>query len=203
MNFLADAKIHCETCNGKRYKDEIQAVKFSDLSVSDVLGLTFKEAKEKFYHHRKIHRAIFTACELGLGYLTLGQSSNSLSGGEAQRIKLVSELSRDQTGNFLYILDEPTTGLHKKDVALLIKTLKKLVELGNSVILIEHDLDVIKASDWIIEMGPFAGDQGGKVVFQGTFDKLSKAKTAWGEYMEQKHGTPSFTRHARQPQIYT
>lgn len=186
MSFLSTAKVLCETCQGRRFKDETQLVLFADLSISDVLNLTFDEARDKFPHHRKIHQVVRLACELGLGYLTLGQSSNTLSGGEAQRLKLVTELSRRNNDHTLYILDEPTTGLHKKDVEKLILTLKSLVDSGNTVIVIEHDSDLLFSADHIIEMGNEAGDKGGKVVYQGGVSGVWTAKTAWGEWLRER-----------------
>ncbi len=183
MSFLPDAEVLCETCGGSRYTEEAQSVKYLNISPSDVLKLTFEEARQVFANHRKVHRSLHLACELGLGYLTLGQSSTTLSGGESQRIKLVSELSGTRKGHTLYILDEPTTGLHKSDVGRLVKTLKELVARGNSVIVIEHDKDVLLASDHIIEMGPGPGVSGGKVVFQGHPYMLKNAATPWGSIL--------------------
>ncbi|MCB0310766.1 MAG: hypothetical protein KDD42_06010 [Bdellovibrionales bacterium] len=167
MSFLAEAYETCEYCGGKRFTEEVQSVRYRGYSVSDVLEMTFDEAKSVFTNHRKIHRALHTACDLGLGYLTLGQSSTTLSGGESQRIKLISELARPQRGHTVYILDEPTIGLHRKDVARLIRLLRNLVALQNTVIVIEHDRDLVEAADRVIEFGPGAGPKGGSVVYQG------------------------------------
>lgn len=181
MNFLPDASVGCESCGGKRFNDEANSVLYQGMTISDVLGFTFEEAKAKFANHRKILQALRQACDLGLGYLTLGQSSSTLSGGESQRIKLVAELSATRSGHTLYILDEPTTGLHKSDVVKLMKTLRELVERGNTVILIEHDPDVLLQSDFLVELGPGAGAQGGEVLFTGTPRELveGKQKTPW------------------------
>jgi excinuclease ABC subunit A len=154
-----------------------------------MLALTFDEAKLVFANHRRIHRKLHLACELGLGYLTLGQSSASLSGGESQRIKLVAELATPRKGHTIYLLDEPTTGLHKLDVARLIRTLRELVRLGNSVYVIEHEEDVLMQADQVIEFGPGPGEQGGRIVFQGPPAKLRAASTNWGEVLRLTSGT--------------
>jgi excinuclease ABC subunit A len=183
MNFLANASVTCESCRGSRFGDDAESVHFLGLTVSEVLKLTFDEARTIFANHRKIHQIVRQACELGLDYLTLGQGSNTLSGGESQRIKLVSELSGRPIGHTLYILDEPTTGLHKNDVKKLMKTLHELVDRGGTVIVIEHDPDVIKESDHVIEMGPGAGPDGGRVIFQGTPHQLLKKRTPWAQVL--------------------
>ncbi len=180
MSFLPDASVVCETCNGTRYTDDALSVKFKDLSISNVLALTFDQARLIFTHHRRIHHVLHTACELGLGYLTLGQSSTTLSGGESQRIKLVAELSGSQRGHTLYLLDEPTTGLHKCDITRLIRTLRNLVDHDNTVIIIEHEEDIMRCADHVIELGPGPGDNGGRLIFQGNPAELKKAKTPWG-----------------------
>ncbi len=185
MSFLADAVVTCPLCQGSRYKDEALSALYLDLSVSDVLNLTFSEARKIFANHRKIHSACHTATELGLGYLTLGQSSATLSGGESQRIKLVSELKSTRKGHSVYILDEPTTGLHRKDVARLIKILKELVTAGSTVIVIEHDPDMILAAEHMIELGPGAAQKGGKVIFSGApYELLNTASTPWGRILK-------------------
>ncbi|MCL4119459.1 UNVERIFIED_CONTAM: hypothetical protein GTU68_064468, partial [Idotea baltica] len=183
MNFLPDAKVLCHACNGSRFGMDAETVKYLDLSIDQVLKLTFKEAKKIFANHKKLHRVFDQACKLGLGYLSLGQSSTTLSGGESQRIKLVSELSTYRKDHILYILDEPTTGLHQADVEKLITTLKELASLDNSIILIEHDADILLNSDYIIEMGPGPADKGGKVIFQGGTKRLIKSKTPWGKIL--------------------
>ncbi len=188
MNFLPDAFIQCEACSGARFTEEAKSVKYLGVSINEVLALTFEEAMTTFVNHRKIYQPLRQACDLGLGYLTLGQSSSTLSGGESQRIKLVSELSGTRKGHTLYVLDEPTTGLHKVDVARLISSLKALVALGNSVLLIEHDEDVIRNSDYLIEMGPGPGPQGGRVLVTGTPKLVSKANTPWGRILSKSLG---------------
>lgn len=196
MNFLADAKVTCEACGGKRFSDLAESVHFSGLTVSQVLNLTFEEARARFSHHRKIHHPLKLACDLGLGYLTLGQGSNTLSGGESQRLKLVAELSSRPRGHTLYVLDEPTTGLHKLDVARLIKALHEIVDRGNSVILIEHDLDAINSSDYVLELGPGPGPKGGQVVYMGSPLKLNAARSAWGEYLRTERESSSLGTHS-------
>ncbi|MCB0317832.1 MAG: excinuclease ABC subunit UvrA, partial [Bdellovibrionales bacterium] len=183
MSFLADAKIPCETCDGKRYNEDACSIIYLGLNISEVLDLTFEEAKTHFANHKSVHRSLHQACELGLGYLSLGQSSASLSGGESQRLKLVSELSLSRKGHTVYILDEPTTGLHKADVGKLIKILHSLKEQGHSLIVIEHDPALIESADYIIEMGPGPAEKGGKIIFNGKFENLKKAKTPWGNYL--------------------
>lgn len=183
MSFLPDAAMECETCLGRRYNEEANSITYLEHTISEVLDLTFEQARSLFSNHRRIHAPLHQACELGLGYLTLGQSSVTLSGGESQRIKLVSELGARRQGHSLYILDEPTTGLHRADVAKLMRVLSELVALGNTVLLIEHDLDVIHGSDHLIELGPGPGEAGGKVIFEGTLSKLSKAATPWGSIL--------------------
>lgn len=179
MSFLAEAKVGCESCMGSRFTPEADTVKFRDLSISRTLQLTFDEARTFFINHRKIHQVCKLACDLGLGYLTLGQPSSTLSGGESQRLKLVSELHLSRKGHTLYILDEPTTGLHRLDVDLLLKGLHALVDQGHSVIVIEHDADMLMQSDWVVELGPGAGDAGGAIIFEGRPAKLLNAKTPW------------------------
>jgi excinuclease ABC subunit A len=186
MSFLAEATVLCESCMGSRFSAEAESVKFRDLSISQVLKLTFEEAKTFFVNHRKIHQICRLACELGLGYLTLGQPSSTLSGGESQRIKLVSELHTARKGHTVYILDEPTTGLHRLDVDLLLKGLHRLVDQGHSVIVIEHDADTITQADWVIELGPGPGAQGGTVVFEGAPAQLIEARTSWGEALRER-----------------
>lgn len=186
MSFLAEANVTCEVCGGRRFSEEAESVHYLGSSIGEILALTFEEAKAKFANHPKIHRIVRQACELGLGYLSLGQSSTTLSGGESQRIKLVSELNLKRAGHTLYILDEPTTGLHKLDVAKLLDTLHALVDMGHTVLLIEHDEDILAAADHIIEMGPGAGPKGGKVVFEGSYEQLTRAGTAWGSVLKNR-----------------
>ena len=176
MNFLPDVYVHCETCNGKRFNRETLEVRYKGKSISDVLEMTIDEAVEFFQPIPKIYNKVKTLQEVGLGYISLGQQSTTLSGGEAQRIKLATELSKKQTGNTLYILDEPTTGLHFEDVKILMDAINRLVDLGNSFIIIEHNLDVIKLADHIIDIGPEGGKNGGKIVTEGTPEEIIKNK---------------------------
>jgi excinuclease ABC subunit A len=188
MSFLADAQMPCEACGGSRYTDDALSVRYLGLSIAEVLGLTFEEAKQTFANHRRIHQTLQQACELGLGYLSLGQSSSTLSGGESQRIKLVSELSSPRQGHTLYLLDEPTTGLHKADVLKLIKILRSLVSKGNTVLLIEHDPAMLLEADQIIEMGPGPGERGGKVVFTGSSAELLRSGSPWSSFLIKSKG---------------
>ena len=176
MNFLPDVYVHCETCNGKRFNRETLEVRYKGKSISDVLEMTIDEAVDFFAPIPKIFNKVKTLQDVGLGYITLGQQSTTLSGGEAQRIKLATELSKRQTGNTLYILDEPTTGLHFEDVKVLMDAINKLVELGNSFIIIEHNMDVIKLADYIIDIGPEGGKHGGMIVAEGTPEVIVKSK---------------------------
>lgn len=176
MNFLPDVYVHCETCNGKRFNRETLEVRYKGKSISDVLDMTIDEATEFFQPITKIFLKVKTMQDVGLGYITLGQQSTTLSGGEAQRIKLASELAKRQTGNTLYILDEPTTGLHFEDVKILMEAITKLVDLGNSFIIIEHNLDVIKLADHIIDIGPEGGKHGGEIITKGTPEEVIKSK---------------------------
>jgi excinuclease ABC subunit A len=174
MNFLPDVYVNCEVCNGKRYNRETLEIRYKGKSISDVLDMTINEAVDFFESYPKIYRKLKTIQEVGLGYITLGQQSTTLSGGEAQRIKLATELARPETGNTLYILDEPTTGLHFEDIRVLLDVLQRLVDRGNSVLVIEHNMDVIKVADWIIDMGPDGGRKGGKIMFEGIPEDLAQ-----------------------------
>lgn len=176
MNFLPDVQVPCETCQGKRYNRETLEVRYRGKSISDVLDMSIDDAVEFFEHIPSIFRKIKTLKDVGLGYITLGQSSVTLSGGEAQRVKLATELSKKDTGNTFYILDEPTTGLHFEDVSVLLGVLNRLVDRGNTVLVIEHNLDVIKVADWIIDLGPEGGAGGGEILFSGTPEDLLKVK---------------------------
>ncbi len=176
MNFLPDVYVHCETCNGKRFNRETLEVRYKGKSIADVLEMTIDEAVDFFQPIPKIFSKVKTLHDVGLGYITLGQQSTTLSGGEAQRIKLAAELSKKQTGNTLYILDEPTTGLHFEDVKILMETIGRLVDLGNSFIIIEHNMDVIKLADYIIDVGPEGGKHGGTIVAQGTPEAIVRSK---------------------------
>jgi len=186
MNFLPDVYVPCEVCNGKRFNRETLEVKYKDKNIYDVLEMTVEEALDFFKNVPSITRKIQTLYDVGLGYVKLGQPSTELSGGEAQRIKLATELSRRPTGKTIYVLDEPTTGLHFADVHKLVVMLDKLAESGNTVIVIEHNLDVIKCADYIIDMGPEGGDKGGTVIAQGTPEEVSKVKASHtGRYIKQ------------------
>ncbi len=176
MNFLPDVYVHCETCNGKRFNRETLEVRYKGKSISDVLEMTIDEATDFFQPIPKIFAKVKTLQDVGLGYITIGQQSTTLSGGEAQRVKLATELAKKQTGNTLYILDEPTTGLHFEDVKILMESIKKLVDLGNSFIIIEHNLDVIKLADHIIDIGLEGGKNGGEIIATGTPEQVAKSK---------------------------
>jgi excinuclease ABC subunit A len=184
MQFMSDIWITCEVCNGKRYNNQTLEVIYKGKNISEVLDMNVTEAKEFFHTHPKIVSKLDTLEEVGLGYIELGQPATTLSGGEAQRVKLASELSKRDTGNTLYMLDEPTTGLHFYDLEKLITVLRKLVAKGNTVIVIEHNLDVIKNSDWIIDLGPEGGDKGGYLVFEGSPQEIRKAKNSYtGQFL--------------------
>ena len=176
MHFLPDVYVACEVCRGRRYNRETMEVFYKGKNIADVLEMTVEEALEFFHPVPVLRRKLQTLHDVGLGYLTLGQSSTTLSGGEAQRVKLATELSKVQTGRTLYILDEPTTGLHFEDIRLLLDVLHRLVERGNSVLVIEHQLDVLKTADWIIELGPDGGDDGGAIVAAGTPEQVAAVK---------------------------
>jgi excinuclease ABC subunit A len=173
MDFLPDVHIPCETCKGKRYNRETLEVRFKGKSIADVLDMTVEQAVEFFEHIPKILRKIQTLHDVGLDYITLGQHATTLSGGEAQRVKLATELSKKDTGKTFYILDEPTTGLHFKDIGLLLGVLQQLVDKGNTVLIIEHNMDVIKVVDHIIDLGPEGGAKGGEILFSGTPEKMA------------------------------
>jgi excinuclease ABC subunit A len=172
MNFLPDVYVPCEKCNGRRYNRETLEIRYKGKSISDVLDMTVDEAVEFFAPVPYLYRKIKVLQEVGLGYITLGQSAVTLSGGEAQRIKLATELSRKDTGKTFYILDEPTTGLHFQDIGHLLDVLQKLVDRGNTVLVIEHNMDVIKMADYIIDLGPEGGEGGGEILYQGPVDGL-------------------------------
>jgi excinuclease ABC subunit A len=176
MNFLPDVYVHCEVCNGKRYNRETLEIFYNGKTISDVLNMTVEQAVGFFENHRNIHNTLKTLNDVGLGYITLGQHSTTLSGGEAQRVKLSTELAKRDTGKTIYILDEPTTGLHFQDVQMLLNVLNQLVERGNTVLVIEHNMDIIKSADYLIDMGPEGGEGGGNVVATGTPEQVAKHK---------------------------
>ena len=185
MHFLPDVYVPCEICKGKRYNRETLEVKYKGKNISDVLTMTIEEAVEFFRPIPKIFRKLETLLDVGLGYIRMGQPATTLSGGEAQRIKLAAELSKRSTGRTIYILDEPTTGLHFEDVKRLLAVLHRLVDQGNTVVIIEHNLDVIKTADWVIDMGPEGGTGGGRVVAMGTPEDVAKVEASWtGRYLQ-------------------
>jgi excinuclease ABC subunit A len=184
MQFLPDVYVPCEVCKGKRYNRETLEVKFKGRSISDVLDMTVAEALDFFDAIPSIKNKLQTLFDVGLGYIRLGQPATTLSGGEAQRVKLATELSRRATGKTIYILDEPTTGLHFADVAKLLQVLTRLVDTGNSVVVIEHNLDVIKTADWLIDLGPEGGDAGGNLVAVGTPEQLAAVPESYtGQFL--------------------
>ncbi len=185
MHFLPDVYVPCEVCGGKRYNRETLDVKYKGKSIYDVLDMTVEDALKFFENVPSITRKIQTLYDVGLGYIRLGQPSTELSGGEAQRIKLATELSKRGTGKTIYVLDEPTTGLHFADVHKLIEILRRLSEGGNTVVVIEHNLDVIKTADYIIDIGPEGGDKGGTVIAQGTPEEVSENPISYtGKYVK-------------------
>jgi excinuclease ABC subunit A len=179
MNFLPPVYVTCEACNGRRYNRETLEIAYKGMNIADVLDMTVDEAVNFFRAVPQIFDPLLTLAEVGLGYIHLGQSGTTLSGGEAQRIKLAAELSRKQTGRTLYILDEPTTGLHFDDVQKLLHVLHRLTDLGNTVIIIEHHLDVIKTADWVIDLGPDGGVHGGKIMASGTPEDIARSASSY------------------------
>ena len=173
MNFLPDVLVPCQECQGKRYNRETLEVRFRGKSIADVLDMTINQAVEFFENQPSILKRIKVLQDVGLGYIKLGQPSTTLSGGESQRVKLATELGKKDTGKTLYILDEPTTGLHFEDIRVLLSVLNRLVDKGNTVVVIEHNLDVVKSADWLIDMGPGGGREGGRLVFSGTPEQLA------------------------------
>jgi len=184
MNFLPDVYVPCEKCNGRRYNRETLEIRYKGKSISDVLDMTVDEAVDFFQNVHFLYRRIKVLQDVGLGYITLGQSAVTLSGGEAQRVKLATELGKKDTGKTFYILDEPTTGLHFQDIQHLLDVLNKLVDRGNTVLVIEHNLDVVKVADYIIDLGPEGGGGGGRILFEGTPEALLKIKESHtGKYL--------------------
>jgi excinuclease ABC subunit A len=187
MNFLPDVYVECETCNGRRYNRETLEVRYKGKSIGDVLDMTIDDAAPFFENIPKIHRILSTLVSVGLGYVKLGQPSTTLSGGEAQRIKLSSELSKKSTGRTVYILDEPSTGLHFEDIKMLLTVLQRLTDEGNTVLVIEHNLDIVKVADHIIDIGPDGGKWGGEIVCEGTPEMIVKKfnkKSFTAQYLE-------------------
>jgi excinuclease ABC subunit A len=185
MQFLPDVYVTCEVCKGKRYNREALEIHYKGKSIADVLEMTIAEALDFFSAVPSVRTKLQTLFDVGLGYVHLGQPATTLSGGEAQRVKLSTELSRRATGRTLYVLDEPTTGLHFADVEKLLEVLHRLVDGGNTVLVIEHNLDVIKTADWIVDLGPEGGDRGGRIVGEGTPEKIAATPgSATGEYLD-------------------
>jgi excinuclease ABC subunit A len=184
MHFLPDVYVPCEVCKGRRYNRETLEVRYKGKSIADVLDLSVADGLEFFEAQPRIRPKLELLNDVGLGYIHLGQSATTLSGGEAQRVKLATELAKRDTGRTLYILDEPTTGLHFEDVRLLLEVLHRLVDKGNTVVVIEHNLDVVKTADWVVDLGPEGGDAGGRVVAAGTPEQVAKVKGSHtGQYL--------------------
>jgi excinuclease ABC subunit A len=192
MQFLPDIYVPCDVCHGSRFNRETLQVKFKDHSIADVLDLTVEAGLELFNSFPNIKNKLQTLVDVGLGYIKIGQSGTTLSGGEAQRVKLSKELSRRATGKTLYVLDEPSVGLHAADVHMLIEVLQRLVDAGNSVLIIEHNLDIIKVADYIIDLGPDGGEQGGRLIATGTPEEISECYASYTgqflkDYLEADH----------------
>jgi len=186
MHFLPDVYVPCETCGGKRYNRETLEVRFKGKSIADVLDMSVEEALRFFAKIPKLRRRLQTLHDVGLDYIKLGQPATTLSGGEAQRIKLAKELGKIATGRTLYILDEPTTGLHFADIEKLLEVLQRLVDAGNTVLVIEHNLDVIKQADWIVDLGPEGGEAGGEVIATGTPEQVAEVDGSFtGQYLRE------------------
>jgi excinuclease ABC subunit A len=184
MHFLPDVYVPCDVCRGRRYNRETLDVYYKGRNIADVLDMTVNEALEFFSAVPRIQVKLQTLHDVGLGYVHLGQSATTLSGGEAQRVKLASELSKRATGNTFYILDEPTTGLHFEDIRVLLEVLHRLVRLGNTVVVIEHNLHVVKTADWVIDLGPEGGEDGGRIVVEGTPEEVAEASGSYtGQYL--------------------
>jgi excinuclease ABC subunit A len=185
MQFLPDVYVECTECHGRRYNEEALEIHWRGKNIADILAMTVEEARRFFVDQPLIYEKLSVLHDVGLGYVKLGQPATTLSGGEAQRVKLSTELSRRATGRTLYILDEPTTGLHFEDIKRLLGVLNALVDKGNSVLVIEHNLDVVKCADWVIDMGPEGGVRGGRIVAEGTPEQVAKAKSSLtGTYLK-------------------
>jgi excinuclease ABC subunit A len=185
MHFLADVYVKCDICDGHRYNEQTLEVKYKEKNISDILSMTVEEALIFFDAIPSIKKKLITLNDVGLGYITLGQSATTLSGGEAQRIKLAKELSKRSTGKTLFVLDEPTTGLHFADIELLLNVLNRLKDQGNTIVVIEHNLDVVKTADWIIDLGPEGGSDGGNIVASGTPEEIAKVNQSFtGQFIK-------------------
>jgi excinuclease ABC subunit A len=200
MHFLPDIYVECEVCGGKRYERETLAVRWKGRNIAEILDLSVEEAREVFRNVPMVERILATLDEVGLGYLRLGQPATTLSGGEAQRVKLATELCRRSTGRTLYLLDEPTTGLHFDDVRRLLELLHRLVDMGNTVVVVEHNLDVIKTADWLIDLGPEGGDAGGRILVAGTPEAVAAtAGSHTGRYLSKVIGERPARQDGRRP----
>lgn len=186
MNFLPDVLVPCETCRGKRYNRETLEVRFKGKSIADVLDMTINQAVDFFAGIPNILKKIKVLQDIGLGYIKLGQPSSTLSGGENQRVKLATELAKRDTGKTLFLLDEPTTGLHFEDIRVLLKVFNRLVEKGNTVLAIEHNLDVIKAADYVIDMGPEGGEKGGEILATGTPEQIAAGNSPTASFLAEE-----------------
>ncbi|MFM8391249.1 MAG: ATP-binding cassette domain-containing protein, partial [Methylophilaceae bacterium] len=185
MHFLPDVYVPCDSCQGKRYNRETLEIQYKGKNIHEILSMTVEQAHEFFQAVPTVARKLHTLLDVGLGYITLGQSATTLSGGEAQRVKLALELSKRDTGRTLYILDEPTTGLHFADIQLLLNVIHRLRDAGNTIVIIEHNLDVIKTADWIIDMGPEGGDGGGTILAEGTPEQVAQITQSYtGRYLK-------------------
>ena len=199
MNFLPDVYVPCEVCKGKRYNREALEIHYKGKNIADVLDMTIEEAMSFFANVPSIYNKMKTLNDVGLGYMRLGQPATTLSGGEAQRVKLSTELSRRATGRTMYILDEPTTGLHFADVDRLLEVLQRLVDAGNSIVVIEHNMEIIKCADWIIDLGPEGGDAGGEVIAQGTPEDVAENERSFtGYYLKRMFTEEAEFAHAHQ-----
>jgi excinuclease ABC subunit A len=192
MQFLPDVYVDCDVCHGLRYNTETLGIKYKDKTIANILNLTVDQALEIFVHHTPIINKLQTLQAVGLGYIKLGQSAPTLSGGEAQRVKLAKELTISATGHTVYLLDEPTTGLHFEDIKHLLIVLKELVAANNTVIVIEHNLDVINNSEWVIDLGPEGGNAGGEIIFTGTPESLTQYPNSYtGQYLKADNKNPT------------
>ena len=197
MHFLADVYVPCDVCKGKRYNRETLEIRFKGRNIQEILDLTIEDALPFFFAVPTVQPKLQTLLDVGLSYVRLGQSATTLSGGEAQRVKLAKELSKRATGRTLYILDEPTTGLHFADIAQLLAVLHRLRDEGNTVIVIEHNLDVIKTADWVVDLGPEGGEGGGRIIAAGTPEQIAADKTSYtGRYLRSKLATPRLRKRA-------